>query len=51
MKRPLLALVAALTLSCNSPASGLFVVMDVSPRFFDGTLHPSPPPTRPSRGV
>jgi hypothetical protein len=42
MKRPLLALVAALTLSCNSPASGLFVVMDVSPRFFDGTL-PLPP--------
>ena len=34
MKRPLLALAAALALGCNSPASGLFVVMDVSPRFF-----------------
>lgn len=35
MKRPLLALAAALTLSCNSPASGLFVVMDVSPFFMN----------------
>lgn len=46
MKRPLLALAAALALGCNSPASGLFVVMDVSPRFFDGALPLSPRLTR-----
>ncbi len=33
MKRALLALFAAVVCSCNAPATGLFVVVDVSPLF------------------